>query len=91
MFDFYLIESDEFDLLNTLKSLIGEKNVNKLTLEKETEINHILTHQRINVRFYKIKINEIELNLPKGNFVGFDELENLPKPIIIANYLKAEF
>ncbi|TLV00632.1 A/G-specific adenine glycosylase [Dyadobacter luticola] len=95
LYDFYLHESatlsdspDEFlndpflaDLLS--KGVITD--VPKL-------YTHILTHQRLNVHFWWIEISEPEaIDLPPGlAFYTKDQVEELPKPILIDMLLKEQ-
>jgi A/G-specific adenine glycosylase len=95
LYDFYMVEStaplatpedfaeDQFigDLMR--KGTIGE--IPKV-------YSHMLTHQRLQVRFWWIEISEsetIDLPLPLA-FHTRDEIETLPKPILIDMLLKEE-
>lgn len=92
LFEFPLIETDknvsfgeiEHPLLEQLKEV-------KVMYEVEDKIiRHILSHQVLNVNFVVINLDEtIRKWLKTGEYkwYAFEEAENLPKPVLIANYL----
>ena len=50
---------------------------------------HILTHQIIHVRFFALKNYIFNFNKQKElNWVSFNELEELPKPNVIRNFIE---
>jgi len=56
---------------------------------------HLLTHQVIHATFYTISIKknlkELYGKLPEnGKFYSYEEIESLPKPVLIEKYLKEE-
>jgi A/G-specific adenine glycosylase len=52
------------------------------------EYKHLLTHQRIYATFYKIKLlKEPLFKLAEGKFYSSEEIEKLPKPVLITKYL----
>ena len=58
-------------------------------MEVSKEYKHILTHQRIYATFYKIGLpydSQFELN--GMAFYNLEEIEGLPKPVLISKYLK---
>jgi A/G-specific adenine glycosylase len=77
----YILESDE--LTEILKSA---------TIENISEkYYHQLTHQKLEITFIHLKMNSLENDFfveNKANFYDFEQVENLPKPIVIANFLK---
>jgi A/G-specific adenine glycosylase len=94
LYDFNLLESQaplsEEDFLKEL----GTKELTLLDFSEE--VKHILTHQRIFTRFIRVRVNEL------GNFIALSksknleafelaEVQELPKPILIENYLQKEF
>ena len=98
LYDFYLIENHS--LLNNFDEIIKNHlhpDLDKhIILEKESAIyKHILTHQRIFVRFWHIDIKTSKLS----DYLDFKDLEfysiktikELPKPILIHNYLEKFF
>ena len=94
LYDFYLVEN-EVNLLNLdeLKDDFLEEVLSKAIIKEVSDVyKHILTHQRIEVRFWHITIHaNATLNLPLGYaFYSWEEVENLPKPILIEKYLKRQ-
>jgi A/G-specific adenine glycosylase len=101
LYDFYLIENNKENFSFT--HLIQE-NLLLNTLAEETNLafvqesvlyKHQLTHQKILARFYLIDIQKEETasfvqNYTQYEFYSLEEIANLPKPILIDNYLKQE-
>lgn len=93
LYDFDLIESSDFlgeeALLERLPCTEG------ICLEAvSNDLKHVLTHQVIYARFWKIKILSNfapEMYLPLLRFYEVEEIKNLPKPILIHNYLDKYF
>ncbi|MGB3182586.1 MAG: A/G-specific adenine glycosylase [Cyclobacteriaceae bacterium] len=95
LYDFYLVETKE----PGSPELIGEDPVVKgimedgAVLESESVLfKHLLSHQRINAKFFTINLNkhtdtEILLNAGLKGF-SKEETEKLPKPVLIDNFLK---
>ena len=69
------------------------KNIN-FYIGNIREYKHILTHQIIFASFYHIKVENVDissdLGLNNGRFYSLEEIENLPKPVLIDKYLKEE-
>ena len=94
LYQFHLIESEnrisEEDTLNALK---GKSGIEVIDISEE--VKHVLTHRQILARFFRLRVNELntfvdiqkELNLLPYNLA---EVQDLPKPILIQNYLKKE-
>lgn len=94
LYDFRLVESQE--------RLSEEEMLNELTAKELTlldfsqEVKHILTHQRIFTRFIRVRVNELgnfEALAKSRHLEAFEsaEVQELPKPILIQNYLQKEF
>ncbi len=93
MFDFWLVEDDrlldwetlsEHPLLQTLQS--------QLTLEQEsTSYTHVLSHQRIQAKFWHLKTSSEEGFPAELHFYSPDKIEKLPKPVLVVNYLNQFF
>ena len=88
--DFYLLESDEKlveleEIEDTfLKEILSQSIIKNIS---ET-FKHILTHQRIEAKFWHL-ISTDTVHLPeKYHFYSLEEIEKLPKPILIEKYLK---
>ena len=92
LYDFYLVESpgnlmeietSDNDFLLALLPLA--------TIRSTSEVyRHILTHQRIEVRFWHLVVEgTLSIPLPPDyDFYDWEEIEHLPKPILIEKYLK---
>ena len=96
LFDFYLLETDEpqttiADLLlpEAVGNLVGQGRL--LGLPVDTV--QLLSHQRIHARFYVIELPDSAAEqLPTGlQWHTGGEIGQLPKPILIANYLETGF
>lgn len=90
MFDFPILETeqlnDEESVLNYLKSNDIQSKELKLIQTKK----HILTHQVIEANFWEIDLAEIfELN--DASYFSKTEIEQLPKPKLIVNYIQNNF
>jgi A/G-specific adenine glycosylase len=89
--DFYLLESE--DKLVELEEVYNDflqKVLSKSIIKNVSEnFKHILTHQRIEAKFWHVVLNE-EVDIPKNyHFYSLKEIEELPKPILIEKYLKS--
>ncbi|WP_064196095.1 MULTISPECIES: A/G-specific adenine glycosylase [Emticicia] len=90
LYDFYLLENEESLIdLEDIKDTFVQNILKSGMIKSSSEpMKHILTHQRIEARFWHVVAN-IKETLPQGfEFYSMDEIENLPKPILIDNYLK---
>lgn len=89
--DFYLIENEEkLSELDEINDDFLTEVLSKAIIKNSSEsVKHILSHQRIEARFWHIVLND-EVVLPAGyEFYSLNEVENLPKPILIEKYLKS--
>jgi A/G-specific adenine glycosylase len=90
LFDFYLVESETKLLeLDEIEDAFLREVLSKSIIKGSSEtMKHILTHQRIEARFWYIVLNE-KIALSKNyQFYSLEEIEALPKPILIEKYLK---
>ena len=95
LYDFYLIEStsemaspDDFEDSPFLHALLGKGQIREIP---KTYV-HLLTHQRLNVRFWWLTLPlgmDVEL-IPGLQFFEKHEIEALPKPILVDTVLKEE-
>ena len=96
LYDFHLIESKAPAITPdhlTISDPIFEKLLGKGRLTEISKVySHILTHQRLQVRFWWLEIPETErIDLPHGTaFYNHEEVEVLPKPILIDTVLREE-
>lgn len=100
LFDFYLIEEnklldpDEFEDPFVIELLQRGYSICKTG----KDYKHILSHQRIYSRFYELTLNPDptlkQISLLKRNalrFYSMEEIVNLPKPVLVDNFLKSYF
>ena len=94
LFDLPMIETKERVDLETLKNYANNSELfkNSIIFKSESaEVKHVLSHQVIFAKFFLVDINlkELKLEEPKGEagFYSFEEIEALPKPILIMNFL----
>ena len=95
LYDFYLIEATKpLDMSQIQSQQTGDwlnaENLNLMNLSGEYK--HILTHQRIFARFFHIAADNgfspgHSNKLDDFRFYTLDEINDLPKPILIDNYL----
>ncbi|MTI31472.1 A/G-specific adenine glycosylase [Cytophagales bacterium RKSG123] len=95
LYDFFLIEENSFQSPDQWEN----KNILSLLAQPEVELQneskiykHLLTHQRIYAKFFEIEIKDqfvINKQLKSSglDFFNFNEIKNLPKSILISNYL----
>ncbi|GAB4030546.1 A/G-specific adenine glycosylase [Spirosoma gilvum] len=103
LFDFYLLETTEFAsgsiLEHQMESFWRQLSLPEPILETVTqgtladqpiEAMQLLSHQRIRARFYLIDLPEEAISRLSSDLHWFDEeaLSQLPKPVLITNYLK---
>jgi A/G-specific adenine glycosylase len=95
LYDFYLVESkapinspDDLEDYSAIRNLLEKGRLS----EVPRLYAHILTHQRLNVRFWWIDFQpEQTIDLPLGfAFYNKEQIEELPKPILIDTLLKEE-
>jgi len=93
LYEFHLIECLEvqnFDQLELPEYLINNPDNWVLKEESDTYL-HILSHQKIKARFYHVALNDIaeSTGFPWKNdaFLPLENVERLPKPILIARYI----
>lgn len=96
LFDFYLLETDEpiekwQDL--PLPAFLQKGPIIGNPLEPDSPFTQLLSHQRIQARFYQIMVPFSSLDsLPDGlNWFIMNEVDAIPKPVLITNYLKYLF
>ena len=84
LYEFPCLESDneldENELLLQLKNLYKIKNFQYF---EAFDVLHKLTHQHLNIKFYRIETEEI-----LENSYTFSELKQLPVPIVLHNFIE---
>ena len=94
MYDFYLKECEENiqDLLYLATEDVFLTDLMKKSLIKRESITytHILTHQRIQTKFWHLEVQEHFLvDLPQElEWYSLNEVDDLPKSTLVNNYLK---
>jgi len=89
--DFPLIESKQS---TSEDEVLGELKMEGLIHLDTSEMHkHVLTHQRIFAKFFRFKVNDSANFAKLQNHYGarpydMDQIESLPKPILIENYWK---
>lgn len=95
MYDFYLNESDEnIQELSylALEDKFLEKILENSLIKRESSIyTHILTHQKIQTKFWHLVINNnFPLHLPTElDWYSLNEVDDLPKSTLVNNYLSS--
>lgn len=99
LYDFYLIEKnvtlDKIEVLNEVQLIFQEAQYK--ILKESTTYKHILTHQRIFAQFLWVDVSKIEIENQEFfkkqsfNFFTAKEIQDLPKPILIHNYLQKDW
>jgi len=92
LYDFYLLETDE--PTTALREVVLPEAVEKLVEQSilaspPVAVSQLLSHQRINGQVYLFDVpEELSGALPEGlTWYSLAEVEQLPKPVLIANYL----
>ncbi|RIJ37262.1 A/G-specific adenine glycosylase [Pontibacter oryzae] len=96
LYDFYLHENNNKELaMEQLLQELQEAGVptsEAQLLPPSKDYKHILSHQKINARFYVIKLKQAlaqeVLQETRLALFNVKEIEDLPKPVLISNYLK---
>ncbi len=96
LYDFYLYESDTKELpMPLLLQELQEAGIPVLEADLQPPAKaykHILSHQKITAHFYRIKLHEpLKKEVLQETRLGLfnvEEIDNLPKPVLISSYLK---
>lgn len=94
--DFYLLETDE--LKAELRDLVLSETIRGVVqkgvlAEPQISSTQLLSHQRIRAQFYLIDLPDEAIgSLPTDlQWYAFEEINHLPKPVLITNYLEKAF
>lgn len=91
LFDFDLIESRSTLSVEEIINKVNEKYSNAEVVEISDPIKHILSHQRLEAVFIELKSgNENILSDNSLKYYTKQEVEDLPKPRLIENYLTSK-
>jgi A/G-specific adenine glycosylase len=91
LYDFFLIESEAEGMAITrieegIRSVIGGGQAR--IHAPVGPFVHILSHQRLLARFWKVELGEPFVGSEGLSFFTNEEIDVLPKPVLITNYLK---
>ena len=93
LYEFYLIEAEElleFDQL-ALPDFLKTNNSFWLLADQSYVYKHVLSHQVIHCKFFRIKLNSevdsMAIDHPGISFYSLLEIEALPKSVLITSYL----
>lgn len=95
LYDFVLVETSQEapspDDLAEEAEFVAWARAGRLGLPQKTYV-HLLTHQRLHVKFWRIALPaETMIDLPEGYaFFSETQVEDLPKPILIDNFIKEQ-
>lgn len=92
LYDFYLIETDQPQQWDELDDPILRELMQQQPHVEQSDLHqHLLSHQRLHVTFYTITLIDQVVREPHfmaGKFYFREEIEQLPKPILIDNFLQ---
>ncbi|MDJ1503976.1 A/G-specific adenine glycosylase [Cytophagaceae bacterium BD1B2-1] len=93
LYDFWLSENDSIlDTDELVKQLDLDLSDTIYTIKApEKAYTHLLSHQRIEARFWHIQLEEVPQSQEGLTFYTLEEVEQLPKPILINKYLSEHF
>ena len=96
LYDFHLLEFDhqmnQESLVKKINEEISPSILKSAFIDQSKDYQHILTHQRIHARFFKIALKDSTFTkklATKLNLIPFSktEIEKIPKPRLIEKYL----
>jgi A/G-specific adenine glycosylase len=95
LYDFLLVEADK---LKELEELAEDGVIRQLlkdtVVEQESVVyTHVLTHQRVRAKFWHLALpaDSKPTYVDEFSFYPIEEIKQLPKPILINNYLNTHF
>lgn len=95
LFDFYLVEASSFLEVPAIKDPILQQLIaqNSILVKESAAYKHQLSHQLLHVRFFELELSPearewFEKNQPAFRGYSKAETRDLPKPILITNYLQ---
>lgn len=98
LYDFPLIESDTLLATEALRAIPGfallwaaNGNGKNSILEMSQTYLHLLTHQRVEARFFRIQLDAVPVLAPSICFYDLAQVHALPKPVLIDKYLREHF
>ena len=91
LYDYYLVESAEpvNDIEAISDAFLEQILAQNPHIDFSNEITHQLTHQKLHVKFWHLRLKSTLEALPLGYaFYSSTQIEELPKPILIENFIK---
>ncbi len=93
LYEFHLIESDEETSVAKLRRDPRLKQFKDIELELVESVKHLLTHQTLHIRFFRVDASKENLTLLKASerdlsFYSPSKADKLPKPIVITRFLE---
>ncbi len=90
LYDLPFCEENEEKTATFLLQNISDADTYFNSFKKNDEILHILTHQKLRIFYFHIVLKSLEKpeEWAKYDFFSPEEIEKLPKPIVLANFLK---
>jgi A/G-specific adenine glycosylase len=86
MYDFPLLETQKENDEEKVLAYLKNRSIRPITILLSQSKKHILSHQIIQANFWEIDLNE-HLEMDSARFFSKSEIEVLPKPKLIVNYL----
>ncbi len=87
LYEFPLIESLKDENFETISELIKadfkSKSIDNIMMFNEQFIIHKLSHQKLHIRFYEVKVSSTLTNC-----INLDSLNQYPYPIVIHNFIE---
>ncbi|WP_375579470.1 hypothetical protein ABWH96_21150 [Marivirga tractuosa] len=86
-----MIESNKALSIEEIYNKVNEKYTHSEVIEISEPVKHILSHQRLEAVFIELRSdNQNILNDHKLKYYTKQEVEELPKPRLIENYLTSK-
>lgn len=96
MYDFFMIETKSGELsAGHYSSLFRYEGKGSRPDYFRKGVKHVLTHQTIHANFFQCTLDAVNIEVrarlnQEGRFYNVAEIRQLPKPVLIENYLKEE-
>jgi A/G-specific adenine glycosylase len=92
LYEFVLLEHSHFLEFSELVERWSSMGIVNYTLDKESvEYTHLLSHQKLHVKFYVMRLNKNSTAIPDGfTYFSVQEVADLAKPVLLLNFLEKE-
>lgn len=94
LYEFYLYEGtqdEEVEVVlkqDDLFRYLTENNIIQSVRSKQEQLKHVLSHQNLFINFVEVELKGEMKNYDQLNWFCGQEINELPKPVVIHNYLK---